>query len=87
MKNDSREIASRGLNEVGRCRKRFVGGARKLTPIIGVFTEPLSDLIGHRSAEVGVIENRSRQGTAEYRVVGQGRFSLAPDRAPQRCAG
>jgi hypothetical protein len=39
-----------------------------------------------RPIEIGVIEDRGRQGPAEYRVVGQGRFGLAPDRAPQRSA-
>ena len=87
MKNDSLEVAAGGFNEVRRRRKRFTGDARKLTPIAGAFAEPLSDLVGHRRTEIGVIEDRGRQGAAEYRVVGQNRFGLAPDRVPQRFAG
>ena len=87
MKNDSLKIAARGFNKARRSRKRFTGDARKLTPIGGAFAEPLSDLVGHRSTEIGMIEDRLRQGTAEYRVVGQNRFGLASDRLPQRFAG
>jgi hypothetical protein len=79
MKHDSLKIAACGLHEVRRRRKCLIGDARKLTPIAGGFTEPLSDLIGYRRAEIGVIEDRSRQATAEYRVVGQDCFRLTPD--------
>ncbi len=87
MKNDSLKIAASGLSEVRRRRKGFSGDVGKLTPIAGAFAESLSDLVGHRCTETGVIKDRGRQGTAEDRVVGQNRFGLAPDCLPQGFTG
>ena len=60
MKDNALQIAARGINQIGRGRKCFIGDARELMSIVGTFAEPLSDLMGDRAAEVGMIENRGR---------------------------
>ena len=60
VKNNSFEIAARGIDKAGRGRKGLAGDTRKQTSIAGAFAEALSNLPGHRSAEIGMIEDRRR---------------------------
>ena len=57
MTDDPLQITARRIDQFRRGLKCLIGNARKLPAIISAFAEPLPDLMGHRTSEIGMLED------------------------------
>ena len=57
MNGDALQVAARGVDQIGRSRKRFAGNASKALAIRRTLAEPLPDLVCQRVSEIRVIDN------------------------------
>ncbi len=58
MDHDALQIRSCRLDQVGRGVEGLAGDAREKRAVVGTPAEPLADLMGDRTAEAGMIEDR-----------------------------
>ena len=60
MPDDPLQIAACGFDQIRRGAKCFVGDAGELRAVRVAGAEPLTDLEGDRTSEIGMIEDRQR---------------------------
>src|SRR5262249_8857973 len=84
---DRLEVKACGFDEVRRSQKCLARYPRKLLAFGGTRAEPLANLEADRTAQIAMIEDRSRQGAAKDRIARQAHFGLTPDQTPEFVAG